>query len=185
MFHFIKAIFDISFKLSRPFFGKWKWSVQMINASPECNLPVLINCRWILATVWFSKSLCYFELWVFRDVSHQERIDHSLLSWSMIMTVWNKDNLTQRLYILLTERHLEIKNKGKKSGRQTNQGYNWITIYESPCRQFRCYDDLIINLRKLRLWKTWQSDCFKFIKTPSVSWFSKNEAKKWLGKISI
>ena len=42
MFHFIKAIFDNSFKLSRPFFGKWKLSVQMVDATPERNLPVLI-----------------------------------------------------------------------------------------------------------------------------------------------
>ena len=32
---------DNSFSLSRPFFGKWNWFVQMVNAIPGRNLPVL------------------------------------------------------------------------------------------------------------------------------------------------
>ena len=36
-FHFIKAIFDTSFRPSRSFFGKWKWFVQMVNAIPGRN----------------------------------------------------------------------------------------------------------------------------------------------------
>ena len=41
VFHFLKAIFDTSLRPSRPFSVKWNWSVQMVNAIPELNLPVL------------------------------------------------------------------------------------------------------------------------------------------------
>ena len=42
MFHFfIKAIFDTCFRLSLPFFGKWNWFVQMLNAIPGQKLRVL------------------------------------------------------------------------------------------------------------------------------------------------
>ena len=33
-------IFEISYKPSRPFFGKLNWFVQKVNAIPEGNLPV-------------------------------------------------------------------------------------------------------------------------------------------------
>ena len=36
-----KTIFDTSFRPSRSFFGKWNWFVQMVNAIPGRNLPVL------------------------------------------------------------------------------------------------------------------------------------------------
>ena len=42
VFHFLnKAIFDTCFRLSRPFFGKWNWFVQMVNAIPRRKLRVL------------------------------------------------------------------------------------------------------------------------------------------------
>ena len=43
VFHFfkIKLIFDTSFLSSRPFFSQWNWFVQMVNAIPGRNLPVL------------------------------------------------------------------------------------------------------------------------------------------------
>ena len=41
VFHFFKAIFDTSFRPSRPFSGKWNWFVHMVNAIPGRNLPVL------------------------------------------------------------------------------------------------------------------------------------------------
>ena len=41
VFHFLKAIFDTSLRPSLPFSVKWNWSVQMVNAIPELNLPVL------------------------------------------------------------------------------------------------------------------------------------------------
>ena len=41
VFHFFKAIFDTSFRPSRSFFGKWNWLVQMVNAIPGRNFPVL------------------------------------------------------------------------------------------------------------------------------------------------
>ena len=42
VFHFFnKAIFDTCFRLSRPFFGKWNWFVQMVNAIPGRKLRVL------------------------------------------------------------------------------------------------------------------------------------------------
>ena len=41
VFDFFKAIFDTSFRPSRSFFGKWNWFVQMVNAIPGRNFPVL------------------------------------------------------------------------------------------------------------------------------------------------
>ena len=41
VFHFSKVISDTSFTPSRPFFGKWNWFVQMVNAIPGRNLPLL------------------------------------------------------------------------------------------------------------------------------------------------
>ena len=41
VFHSFKAIFDTSFRPSRPFFGKWNWFVQMVKAILGRNLPVL------------------------------------------------------------------------------------------------------------------------------------------------
>ena len=38
VFHFFKAIFEISFRPSRPFFGKQNWLVQMVNAIRGRNL---------------------------------------------------------------------------------------------------------------------------------------------------
>ena len=38
---FTTPFFDTSFRPSRPFFGKWYWFVQMVNAIPGRNLPVL------------------------------------------------------------------------------------------------------------------------------------------------
>ena len=35
VFHFFKAMFDTSFRPSRPFSGKWNWFVQMVNTIPE------------------------------------------------------------------------------------------------------------------------------------------------------
>ena len=37
----LKAMFDTSFRLSRPFFVEWNWFGQMVNAIPRRNLPVL------------------------------------------------------------------------------------------------------------------------------------------------
>jgi len=41
VFDFFKPIFDTSFRLSQSLFGKWDWFLQMVDASPERNLPVL------------------------------------------------------------------------------------------------------------------------------------------------
>ena len=38
---FLQAIFNISFRPSRPFSVKWNWSVQMVKAIPRRNLPFL------------------------------------------------------------------------------------------------------------------------------------------------
>ena len=38
---FPDGIFDGSFRLSRPFVGKWNWFVQMVNAIPGSDLPLL------------------------------------------------------------------------------------------------------------------------------------------------
>ena len=49
MFHFFKAIFDTSFRFSRPFFDNWNRLViaKMVKAISGRNLPVL-NCSYHL-----------------------------------------------------------------------------------------------------------------------------------------
>ena len=54
VFHFFKAIFDTSFRPSRSFFGKWNWFVQMVNAIPGRNLPVL-NFEYHLPKPWTDR----------------------------------------------------------------------------------------------------------------------------------
>ena len=54
VFHFFKAIFDTSFRPSRSFSGKWNWFVQMANAIPEWNLPVL-NFAFHLPELWTDR----------------------------------------------------------------------------------------------------------------------------------
>ena len=51
VFHSFKAIFDTSYRPSRPFFRKWNWFVQMVKAIPGRNLPVL-NFANHLPTPW-------------------------------------------------------------------------------------------------------------------------------------
>ena len=41
VFHFFKAFFSTSFRPSRSFLSKWNGFVQMVNAMPARNLPVL------------------------------------------------------------------------------------------------------------------------------------------------
>ena len=55
VFHFSKAIFDTSFRPSRLFFGNWNWFVQMVNAIPGGNLPVL-NSGYLLPKPWTDRS---------------------------------------------------------------------------------------------------------------------------------
>ena len=54
VFHFFKAIFDTSFRPSQSFSGKWNWFVQMANAIPEWNLPVL-NFAFHLPELWTDR----------------------------------------------------------------------------------------------------------------------------------
>ena len=54
VFHFFKAIFDTSFRPSRMFFGKGNWFVQMVNAIPVPNLPVL-NFAYHLPNPWTDR----------------------------------------------------------------------------------------------------------------------------------
>ena len=49
-----KAIFDTSFRPSRPFSGKWNSFLQMVNAIPGRNLPAL-NQGWI-----YCEMICRF-----------------------------------------------------------------------------------------------------------------------------
>ena len=51
VFHSFKAIFDTSYRPSRPFLGKWNWFAQMVKAIPGRNLPVL-NFANHLPTPW-------------------------------------------------------------------------------------------------------------------------------------
>ena len=51
VFHSFKAIFDTSFRPSRPFFSKWNWFVQMVKAIVGWNLSVL-NFANHLPTSW-------------------------------------------------------------------------------------------------------------------------------------
>ena len=53
-FHFFKAIFDTSFRPSRPFFGKWIAFVQMVNAIPGRNKTVL-NFAYHLPKPWTDR----------------------------------------------------------------------------------------------------------------------------------
>ena len=54
--HFFKAIVDIIFRFSRPFFGKWNWLVivKMVNVTSGRNLPVL-NCSYLLPKAWTNR----------------------------------------------------------------------------------------------------------------------------------
>ena len=54
VFHFFKAIFDTSFRPLRSFSSKWNWFVQMVNAIPGWNLPVL-NFEYHLPKPWTDR----------------------------------------------------------------------------------------------------------------------------------
>ena len=69
VFHFIKAIYDTSFRPSRPFIGKWIWFVQMVNPIPVSNLLVL-NFAYHLPKLWTDRfahvngnNLCLLFNW--------------------------------------------------------------------------------------------------------------------------
>ena len=59
-----KAIFDTSFRPSRPFSGKWNSFLQMVNAIPGRNLPALnqgriqceMICRFLIQLVFCKKK---------------------------------------------------------------------------------------------------------------------------------
>ena len=61
------------------------------------------------------------------------------------------DTIHQVKIILRTELDLEIKNKEKSLEDRLTKGKIESRYMRSPWGQFRCYDDLIINLRKLQL----------------------------------
>ena len=81
VFHFFKAFFNTSSRLSRPFLGLWNWFVQMVNAIPGRNLLVLnfayhlpkpwtdrfahINGKQPFNTITFQKNKHLFSLYVF------------------------------------------------------------------------------------------------------------------------
>ena len=50
--------FDTSFKLSRPFLGKWNWSVQMVNAIEGRILPEL-NFAYHLPKLWWTDRFAH------------------------------------------------------------------------------------------------------------------------------
>ena len=60
-FYFFKAIFDTSFRLPQPFFGKWNCFVQMVYAIPGRHLPVVI-LRTICPTVYPPACPCKCSL---------------------------------------------------------------------------------------------------------------------------
>ena len=57
VFHFFNAIFDTSFRTSRPFSGKWNWFVQMANAILGRNLPVMNFVSRLCAP---ASVICFF-----------------------------------------------------------------------------------------------------------------------------
>jgi len=51
--HFFKAIFNTSFRPSRPFSGKWNWFIQMVNAIP---IPGRNLQSWTLRTIYPNRE---------------------------------------------------------------------------------------------------------------------------------
>ena len=68
VFHLFKAIFDTDFRPSRSFFGKWNWFIQMVNAIPGRNLPVL-NFTYLLPRRWTNR---------FTNVDGNQLLCHSI-----------------------------------------------------------------------------------------------------------
>ena len=56
VFLFFKTNFDTSFRLLRPFYGKWNWFVQMVNAIPGGKFPIP-NFAYHLSKPWTKTGL--------------------------------------------------------------------------------------------------------------------------------
>ena len=124
MFHFFKAIFDTSFRLSQPFFGKWNWFVQMVNAIPGQHLPVLIlrticpnrvppvcPCKCSLRAtspltfIWWVKPTARERA---RELANERQsLPHSRLAWLLawlLATPLNGEEPARRLMLIETFR---------------------------------------------------------------------------------